>query len=326
VIALLVDGLVERGHDVVLVAHRESRTSATLMPYPTTVPGFAPAARRAMAIGSAARTHRPDVIQSFGRLAALSVTLPWTVPKVMSYQRMVTPRSVRWARRLSRQTIRFTGCSRSLIQPVATLGEWQVIYNAVPLDRYTFVPAVSDEAPLVFLGRVERIKGTHLAIDIARRVGRRLLIAGNLPDDDAAQAYFRDEVSPHLDGRQIQYVGPVDDRAKNDLLGGAAALLMPILWDEPFGIVMAEALACGTPVLGFDRGAVPEVIADGVTGFVAADVAGLADRVLAIRSLDRRACRQAAEQRFSPTALVDAYERIYDDCVHHVAAPARAIA
>src|SRR5206468_12466033 len=118
------------------------------------------------------------------------------------------------------------------------------------------------------------IKGPHLAIEVARRTGRRLILAGNI--SQGHESFFEQQVKPFIDGDRVRYVGPVDDLEKNQLLGEAAALLMPILWDEPFGIVMAEALACGTPVIGFQRASVPEVVADGVSGFLVNDVAQMA--------------------------------------------------
>ena len=164
----------------------------------------------------------------------------------------------------------------------------------------------------MFLGRIEPIKGPHLAIEIARRAGRRLVIAGNVPDD--AREYFRTQIEPHVDGRDVVYAGPVDDVAKDALLGSAAAFLMPILWDEPFGIVMAEALACGTPVaFGLRRGSVPEVVTHGVDSARWRTMwTGWSKRSAAIPGLSCQACRLAAGvPRFSPTALVDAYESIY---------------
>ena len=313
VIALLVEGLVARGHDVCLVAHRDSHVPCALVPYADGHAGLKGTVRRAATIAGAATRWRPDVIQSFGRLATLAPVLPWLTPKVMSYQREITPRAVQWARALAHGTIQFTGCSRRLIEPIAHAGEWHVVYNAVPIETLEFSPEVARDAPLVFLGRIEAIKGAHLAIDVARRAGRRLVLAGNVPGDHRSQTYFREQIAPHIDGRDVTYVGPVDDGQKNSLLGRAAAFLMPVLWDEPFGIVMAEALACGTPVLGLRRGAVPEVVEAGVTGFVADDVAGLVDAVDKAPMLSRAACRAAAVTRFSPRTLVDAYEAIF----HH---------
>jgi glycosyltransferase involved in cell wall biosynthesis len=198
-----------------------------------------------------------------------------------------------------------------MMKGVDDVGRWHLVYNGVSLQAYRFVPQVAPDAPLVFLGRIEHIKGTHLAIDIARRSGRKLVIAGNIPE--AHRDYFERQVQPHIDGDRISYVGPVDDRQKDELLGRACAFLMPILWEEPFGIVMAEALACGTPVLGLARGSVPEVVEDGVTGFVRADADELAATVDRIASIDRRACRKRAERLFSDRAVVDGYLQVYAD-------------
>jgi glycosyltransferase involved in cell wall biosynthesis len=203
----------------------------------------------------------------------------------------------------------FTSCSERLIRDVASLAPWRVIHNAVPTERYAWTPHVPVDAPLVFLGRVEHIKGVHIAIDVAQRSGRRLVIAGNVADEH--REYFDREVRPFMGTGDVVYMGPVDDSAKSDLLSGAWALLMPVLWDEPFGIVMAEALACGAPVIGLDRGAVAEVVEDGLTGFVCRTPAEMVDAVHRVPALDRAACRRAAETRFSSAVLVDAYEALY---------------
>ena len=117
---------------------------------------------------------------------------------------------------------------------------------------------------------MEEIKGPHIAIEVARLARRKLIIAGNVPEGEQHKRYFKQCIEPHLDGALVRYVGPVADGEKNDLLRHGAALLTPVLWDEPFGIVMAEALACGTPVVGFSRGSVLEVVQNGVNGFVCA--------------------------------------------------------
>jgi glycosyltransferase involved in cell wall biosynthesis len=181
------------------------------------------------------------------------------------------------------------------------------------MDRFVFAARVDDDAPLVFLGRVERIKGPHIAARMAKASGRRLILAGNVPEERVHRDFFEREVRPHIDEDRVTFVGPVNDAQKSDLLSRAAALLMPILWDEPFGIVMAEALACGTPVVGFGRGAVPEVVADGITGFVRQTEEELAMALAGIPRLKRIDCRKAAEARFSGAALVDAYENLYEE-------------
>jgi glycosyltransferase involved in cell wall biosynthesis len=162
----------------------------------------------------------------------------------------------------------------------------------------------------VFLGRVERIKGPHHAVEVARRSGRRLVIAGNLPET-GPDAQFARSLVASLDGERARYVGPVDDSQKNALLGRAAALLMPIEWEEPFGIVMAEALACGTPVLGLARGSVPEVVEHGRTGFVSHDVDEMVGHVGRIDELDRAACRESARRRFSSSVMAEGFLDVY---------------
>jgi glycosyltransferase involved in cell wall biosynthesis len=309
IVDLLARGLVDRGHEVALVAHRESTAAARLIPYPRT--RTLALVTHAAVIARAALRVRPDIIHSFSRVAYLLPVLPFPVRKVMSYQRAVTPRTVRWASRVARGSMTWAACSRHIAAPVAHLADWRVIDNAVPVERFTFTPEVPAEAPLVFLGRIEEIKGAHLAIQVARRADRRLIIAGNVPDDAQSQTYFREQIEPSLDGDSVVYVGPVDDERKSEVLSGAAALLMPILWDEPFGIVMAEALACGTPVVGLSRGAVPEVVDSGLTGFVCDTVEEMVAAVPRLAGLSRARCRRTAEARFSQAALVDAYEALY---------------
>jgi glycosyltransferase involved in cell wall biosynthesis len=282
------------------------------VPYRRQQSGIRSALQNAATIARTSARLRPDVIHSFGRLLSLLPLLPTRVAKVMSYQRAVTPRSVVWSRRLARGRLTFVGCSSRMLDGVRDLAPWRVVYNAVNSSSYTYAAEVRADAPLVFLGRVEYIKGPQVAIEVARRTGRRLVIAGNVPDGH--QQFFEQTIAPHLGGR-ISHVGPVDDHDKDRLLAQAAALLMPILWEEPFGIVMAEALACGTPVIGFNRGAVPEIVRPGVTGFVCEREADMVAAVANLGTLSRRACRQDAEARFSQSALVDAYEAVYREAI-----------
>lgn len=318
VVDLLVRGLVRRGHEVTLVAHPDSQTPARLVGYG--VPPHRSRVARGRELVQVARTllsHRAevDIVHSFGRLAALAPVLPIrAVRKIQSYQRAIPWTGVRRATAIAGDSIWFTGCSTSLY--AASTGamvpaRWRTVFNGVDVRRYTAQPAVEADAPLAWLGRIEPIKGTHHAVAIARAAGRRLVIAGNVSDAD----YFRTRIEPAVDGVQVSYIGEVDDAAKDRLLGGSAALLMPIDWDEPFGIVMAEALACGTPIIGFARGSVPEVVRHGVTGFVVTGVDEAISAVSSLTQLDRRAARLDCEERFSCEAVVDAYERLYTECV-----------
>lgn len=319
IVDFLVRGLVGRGHDVTLLAHPESQTGGKLVPYGTP-PHFGRRARAAE-LKAVGRTlwamHKDlDVVHSFGRLAALVPVLPLRrLPKIQSYQRLLIPwRSVRIASVLGRDSMMFTGCSASIYRlngAEPPFGNWATVFNGVEMVRYTFRDAVAADAPLVFLGRLERFKGAHNAIRIARSRGRRLIIAGNRVETGEASSYFEREIAPALSAGDIEYIGPVDDTQKNELLGKSAALLMPVEWDEPFGIVMAEALACGTPVIGFARGSVPEVIRDGVNGFIVRDCEEAAHAVARLDRLSRIEVRADCEARFSDEAIVSAYEAIY---------------
>ncbi|MCS4119424.1 glycosyltransferase family 4 protein [Salinibacter ruber] len=310
IVHMLVCGLVERGHEVTLFAHEDSEVPCRHVSYGGTDPQALTDTIRDTLSVSRLAFERPDVVHSFGRLVYLASLLPLEVPKVMTYQRGTTSSRIRTAMALSREgSLIFTGCSNHITEEIRPHAPARTVYNGVPLGTYDFQPSVADDAPLVFLGRIAPIKGTHTAVEVARRSGRPLVIAGNVPDDQ--QDFFREQIEPHLDHEQIRYVGPVDDEEKNELLGRAAAFLMPIEWEEPFGIVMAEAMACGTPVIGTRRGAVPEVVEDGVTGFVGDTTDDLVRAVEQIDMLDRTATRERCEQHFSDTAIVDAYEDLY---------------
>jgi glycosyltransferase involved in cell wall biosynthesis len=314
VIAMLIDGLMGRGHSVVLWAAPGSRVNCELVEYGRP-PHRSFAERNGELLqemwGLWRRRRQFDVVHSFGRLAGLLPLLPVRIPKVQSYQREITPGTVSMGVRLAGDTLLYTACSSSVRANVSNIGRWETVYNGAPRAAYEFNEQVADDAPLVFLGRVERIKGPHTAIDVARRSGRRLVIAGNVPDNVRDQRFFESEIKPHVDGDSVRYVGPVGDRAKNALLGSAAAFLMPIEWEEPFGIVMAEALACGTPVIGLRRGSVPEVVEEGVSGFVCESAEEMADAVSHLGRIDRRRCRAEYERRFSDDAIVDAYLALY---------------
>lgn len=314
IVDMLARGLVARGHDVTLFAHPASTSAGRLVPWPgassvSTVDTISNAA----ALARSVTRNRVDIVHSFSRIAYLTPILPMALPKLMSFQRAISPRTVRLGHKLSHGTLAFTAISEWMMQRSKHIGRWAMIPNGVLLNAYEFRPAVVPDAPLVFLGRIEEIKGPHLAIEIARRTGRRLIIAGNIPVEQ--RTWVENHVLPHVDGDRVHYIGEVDDKQKNALLGEAAAFLMPILWDEPFGIVMAEALACGTPVLGLARGAVPEVVEHGVTGFVERDINGLVAAIDRLPSLDRSACRKRAELLYSDTAVVNGYLATYHEII-----------
>jgi glycosyltransferase involved in cell wall biosynthesis len=314
IVADLAAGLRDRGHAVGLAAHPDS-TAVVDAFYPW--PGAASQRKldtlaNARALRRAAHAFRPDVLHSFSRLMYLVPLLPRRVPKVMSYQREPSLRTTAWARRLARGSLRFTGCSEYICRRGrAAGGDWTAIPNFVDVRKYTFRPAVPADAPLVFLSRIEPIKGTNLAIRVAKRAGRRLVIAGNHSTDGPNGAYWREQVEPHLGRDGVEYVGPLNDAQKDELLGRAAAMLVPVQWDEPFGIVFAEALACGTPVVSCPRGALPEIVRDGREGFLATTEDGLVEGMRRVGKIDRAACRARVEAEFSAATVVGRYEDLY---------------
>ncbi|HWB10173.1 MAG TPA: glycosyltransferase [Pirellulales bacterium] len=310
IVAGLVQGFADRGHSVGLVANSGSTASAdTLFPWPgLRSRSRLDTIRNTAALLRAVRKFEPDIVHSFSRLWYLTPLLPSRLPKVMSYQRRPSARTVGWASRMARGTLDFTGCSEHICDiGRRAAGRWTAIHNFVDTSRFDFVPNVPADAPLVFLSRVEAIKGPHLAIEAARRSGRKLIIAGNYGATPADDEYWRTMVLPHVDGQQIEYVGTVNDQQKNELLGRAAALFVPIQWDEPFGIVFAEALACGTPVISCPRGALPEIVEEGRTGFLVENAGDLPTAIDRIGQLDRAACRKAAESRFSLESICARY-------------------
>jgi len=312
IVDMLVRGLIQRGHDVTLFAHPDSRVPCRLLAYPgLRSQNRIDTAANIWHVSKAIRRGHFDVVHSFARLAYLTLLLPARVPKIMSYQRAISPRSVRFGNLLSRGSLSFTGCAAHLIRQWQDDCNFRVIYNGVPLETYQCTAWVEPEAPLVYLGRIEEIKGVHLAIEVAQKTGRRLIIAGNVPQAEHHRRYFAERIQPHVDGRLIENAGAVDDVQKNQLLGRSAAMLMPLLWEEPFGIVMAEALACGTPVIGLRRGSLPEIVRQGVNGFICDSVDEMASALGRIGDIDRRECRRIAEAKFSDRVIVDCYERLY---------------
>jgi glycosyltransferase involved in cell wall biosynthesis len=193
-------------------------------------------------------------------------------------------------------------------KPLA-FAHWQgTVYHGLPEDLFTFRAHPADY--LVFLGRIAPEKGVDRAIEIAKRSGRTLKIAAKV--DRMDREYFNTLIKPMLDHPLIEYLGEIGHEEKNELLGGACGLVFPIDWPEPFGLVMIEAFACGTPVLAFRRGSVPEIITNGVTGFVVKDVAEAVKSLDKLAGLNRARCRQEFEARFTARRMADDYMCFYE--------------
>jgi glycosyltransferase involved in cell wall biosynthesis len=187
----------------------------------------------------------------------------------------------------------------------------EVVHHGIPVAEYEFRTRKEDY--LLFLGRMAPCKGPHLAIQVARRAGLRLKLAGEV--QPFFRRYWEEDVLPGIDGDQIQYVGEADKATKNDLLSHARALLFPIQWNEPFGLVMIESMACGTPVLALPGGSVPEVVRDGVSGWICRDISEMARHAISL-SIDAASCRAWVDTHFRCERMVDRYLSLYERLAH----------
>jgi glycosyltransferase involved in cell wall biosynthesis len=204
----------------------------------------------------------------------------------------------------------YVAISRRQLDLEAPLARAAVIHHGLSPDRYD--PSLRDEGYLLHLGRYAAEKGTHLAIDTARLAGLPLKLAGRTHAPDIE--YFEQEIRPRLDHEGVAELGEVEHDRKVALLRGARALICPLQWEEPFGLVAIEAMLCGTPVIGFPRGSFPELLDEGVTGFLAeaGDVTAMARIAASLQRFDRAACARRARQRFSTRVMTDAYELLYE--------------
>ena len=314
IVEMMIHQFLSKGHDVTLCANRDSKVPCRLVGWRGKKSQDKwDVLKNTAQLTQLMFTNDFNIIHSFSRLAYMMAIMPTSIPKIMSYQREPTLSQVKKAILLSKKnSLVFTGCSNYISNQIAGVASVSTIYNCAPIKNYQFRDQVEEDAPLIFLGRIEPIKGTHIAVQVALKTDRRLIIAGNIPD--GYKTYFEEKIKPFLSVR-IQYIGPVNDIQKNELLGKSLALLMPIMWNEPFGIVMAEAMACGTPVLGFNRGSVLEVVENGRNGFIASNLEEMIKQVALCNELNRGTIRKIAEDRFSDDIISDAYLSLYGEMI-----------
>jgi len=251
------------------------------------------------------------LVHNFGRLIYFYPILNNAVNKIMSYGRKVTPFGVRVMNTLPNKNMIYTACSNYCVNTGNVAGKWETIYNVIDFSKYRLNETANKDAPLMFLGRLDKIKGVHTAIKIAKATGNRLIIGGNISHTADNFKYFKNEIEPLIDGEQIKYLGPLNDDEKNGYLGQSKALLFPVEWNEPFGMVMIEAMACGTPVIAFKKGSVPEVIKDGVTGFIVDNEQNMIAALDKISQIDRKICRQTAMDRFDVRVIAKQYLELF---------------
>jgi glycosyltransferase involved in cell wall biosynthesis len=336
VVATLTEELVRRGHDVTLFAAGDSQTSARLVPTVERALWHQKPRPRdfnpywMMTLGEVWRRMDDfDIIHSHLDFFGFPMARAAVRPVVTTlHGRLDLADLVPLYKHFDEVALVSISDAQRKPQPDAN---WAAtIYHGIELEEFTFNPRMGGY--LAFVGRISPEKGLDTAIRVARRAGVPLLIAARMPlphmQDPNVQAdwqYWENEVQPLLEGKQVELLGQLGGKDKDDLLRDAAALLFPIRWPEPFGLVMVESLACGTPVLALREGSVTEVVEDGVTGFVRDTEDQLVDAVARIPDLDRAACRADVERRFSPTAMTDAYERVYARVIeeHHAKHPGR---
>jgi len=307
--SLLTEGLVARGHDVTLFAPGDSTTTAHL--HAMTPQGYwhdaslwpwemyellniAAAVERAAAF---------DIIHYEAGYYPMSLALSRLSPAPVSQtvHHAPSPAEVRLWKQYPDAP--FIAISREQARLLDGLNVVDIVPHGIDTDRFTF--SATPEDYLLFLGRFTPGKGPVQAIEVAKALGMRLLLAA------ADDPYYREAVAPLVDGQQIVYVGEVDFAEKVRLYGGARALLYPVQAGEPFGLVLAEAMACGTPVAALDRGAASEIVEHGITGGIFADEAAMAAGLEAVMALDRRRIHERAVARFGVMPMVDGYVRAF---------------
>jgi glycosyltransferase involved in cell wall biosynthesis/quercetin dioxygenase-like cupin family protein len=309
VVSLLVEGLVQRGIDVTLFATADSETNARLhaivpRPYEEDK-GLDPKVWECLHVSELfERAEEFDLIHNHYDFVPLTYAGLVSTPVLTTIHGFSSPKILPVYKKYNERTyyVSISNADRSPeLDYVAT------VYHGIDLENFTFNGKPNEN--LLFFGRIHPDKGTRQAIEIARLAGMNLIIAGIVQD----RHYFETEVEPHIDGVHIRYVGSADPLLRDKLLGEASALLHPIDFNEPFGLSVVEANACGTPVVAFKRGSMPELVIDGVNGFLVSDVAGAVEAIRRIGTLSRKACREAAERRFSRDRMVDEYLKVYSE-------------
>ncbi|MCP9884169.1 glycosyltransferase family 4 protein [Synechococcus sp. ATX 2A4] len=244
--------------------------------------------------------HRCDVVYNFGRIDYLKTLFSLGAPVLHCFQNPARQEDVNTFESQQSSNVALHFISNNQRASVKSSLKSYVISNC--LNTRSIQSGAGQGGYLAFLGRLTRNKGVDVAISTAKATGKRLVIAGTVSSEEEGEKFFQEEVKPNLDGEQIVWIGPVDDQEKYKLLSNASALLFPIRWDEPFGIVMAEALACGTPVIATKRGSTPDVIRHGENGLlcnsIEPTVEEFSDAVSRLDLIDRKDCRRAAEDYF----------------------------
>jgi glycosyltransferase involved in cell wall biosynthesis len=311
--SLLTEGLVAHGHDVTLFATADSKTRATLAAiYPHGYwhdENMWPWELYEMLNLAAAveRAREFDIIHYEAAYYPMSLAFTRLSPTPLVQTLHHSPSAAEVALWARYPEAPFVAISKEQAMLLSGANVVATVLHGIDTDNFTFREAPDDY--LLFLGRFTEGKGVLQAIEVAKRVGMKLVLAA--AEDD----YYREKVKPHVDGTQIIYYGEADFSAKVKLFGGARALVYPVQAREPFGLVLAEAMACGTPVAALDLGAVREVVDEGVTGMIFKDLDAMAADLTSVFTFDRRRIREQAVARFGIERMVNEYEAVYERIV-----------
>lgn len=313
VVALLTDELVRRGHEVTLFASGDSISLAKLE---SVHPQALRLDSKVKEYGiyemlQMSRVYEQagefDIIHSHMGCAALPYSNLVKTPTVHTMHGIFTPDNEKMFTHARSQP--YVSISNAQREPRLNLNCISTVYNGINLDTYDFYPESQNPPYLAFLGRISPEKGTHLAIEIAKRSGWHLKIAGKVDVVDVD--YYEQQIKPHIDGKQIEYLGEADHQQKADLIGNAVATLFPITWREPFGLVMIESMAAGTPVIAMALGSTTEIIAPGKTGFLCNSVDEFITAIDQVGQINRQDCRNHVINNFSVQKMTDGYEAVY---------------
>jgi glycosyltransferase involved in cell wall biosynthesis len=320
IVSLLTEELVRRGHEVTLFASGDSHTQAQLQAV------HHQALRLDDAIQEPQIYHQLmlaqlyetadqfDIIHSHVGCEALPFGSFVETPTVHTTHGIFTPDNEKIFKKFDWQP--YISISNAQREPRLGLNYVHTVYNGIDVDAYSFFPKAKNPPYLAFVGRISPEKGPQHAIEIARKSGYRLKMAGKV--DPVDRSYYHEVIQPLIDGEQIQYLGEVSHLEKVELLGHAAVTLFPITWREPFGLVMIESMVTGTPVIGIAMGSVPEVIDHGKTGFVCQSYDEMAEMIPDAMKLNRQGCRESVKSRFSVKTMTQQYEQAYTKVLRQV--------
>lgn len=313
IVGLLTDELVARGHEVTLFASGDSLTSAKLESiHPQALrldPSIKePSIYEMLQLANVyERSGEFDLIHSHMGCVALPYSKLTQTPTLHTLHGIFTPDNEKMFTHAKSQP--YVSISNAQRETRLGLNHIATVYNSIDVSAHHFFPVADEPAYMAFLGRISPEKGTHLAIEIAKATGIPLKMAGKVDPFDVE--YFEEQIKPQIDGKLIQFLGEADHFMKNELMGRAFVTLFPITWREPFGLVTIESMAAGTPVIAMNLGSVPEVVADGVSGYICNTVAECIEAVAKVPALDRTACREYVAQRFGVEQMAAGYEAVY---------------